>query len=69
MRLKDFFALPPVDRGPVPQEKVDLLWPGARGELWAFAAALERGQAGITADHVRLAVCLADEAVAARKGG
>jgi hypothetical protein len=51
------------ERRHLPNEQVDLMWPQARGELLGFANALERGNSGITAAQIRMAVQLADEAV------
>jgi hypothetical protein len=37
------------------------LWSQARGELRGFAASLDRRNAGITADQIRMAVAWADQ--------
>jgi hypothetical protein len=55
------------ERRRLPNEQVDLLWPQARGELLGFANALERGNSGITAAQIRMAVNLADEAIKLRE--
>jgi hypothetical protein len=67
MRPEDMFAEP---RGvPYPPETVKVIWPQARGELSAFANVLERRGAGITAEQLRLAIHLADEAYEKRNNG
>jgi hypothetical protein len=70
VNLSDLYAEPSQSER-LTDERVELLWPQARGELWAYAHALERGGAGLTAAQLRMAVQLADEAVGGRrvKGG
>jgi hypothetical protein len=50
---------------PIGADRVRVIWPQARYELLAFARYLGRNKSPITADHIRLAVQLADKAFAA----
>jgi hypothetical protein len=42
-------------------ERLRFLWPQAAGELRGFAIALARGDSGLTAAQLRLAIEMADE--------
>jgi len=57
----DFFAQPIPDFPASTDHERKVLWPQAAGELLGFANALDRGNVGLTAAQIRLAVKLANE--------
>jgi hypothetical protein len=63
--LGDFEDLKPPPDIEVSEEAILRLWPQAARELAGYANHLERSHAGITADQIRMAVKLANEATSA----
>lgn len=54
------FAAPPTPDGVLGETNAAELWRQARGELAAYARALDRGGIGITAAQIRMAMRMAD---------
>lgn len=60
LRLSEIYA----DPATIPKVSVERMiksWPQAAGELAGFANALDRKGQTITAEQIRMAVCMADE--------